>query len=96
MDINSDDKNPYGELIVNNAGKVENTLSKVEQWSILSSVINYVQYSNNPRNIHAMLVKPTNKNKINIGRRQGEKDRSTSKVSFIDTSDRLIEEYLDR
>ena len=43
-----------------------------------------------------MSVKPTNKNKINIRRRQGEKDRSTSEVSLIDTSDRLIEEYLDR
>ena len=38
----------------------------------------------------------TNKNNINIRRRQGEKDRSTSEVSLIDTSDRLIEEYLDR
>ena len=43
-----------------------------------------------------MSVKPTNKNKINIGRRQGERDRSTSEVSLINMSDRLTEEYLDR
>ena len=43
-----------------------------------------------------MSVKPRNKNKINIEKRRGEKDRSTSEVSLIDTSDRLIEEYLDR
>ena len=43
-----------------------------------------------------MSVKPISKNKINIGRRQGEKDRSTSEVSLIDMSDRLTEEYLDR
>ena len=43
-----------------------------------------------------MSVKPTNKNKINIGRRQEEKDRSTSEVSLVDMSDRLMEEYLDR
>ena len=43
-----------------------------------------------------MTVKSTNKNKINIGRKQGETDRPTSEVSLIDTSDRLIEEYLDR
>ena len=61
----------------------------------LNNVINYVQYSKSPKNIHAMSVKPTNKNKINIGR-QGEKDRSTSEVSPVDTSDRLTEEYLDR
>ena len=96
MDNNSGDKNPYGELTVNNAGKIENTLSQMEQWSILSNVINYVQYIKNPKNLHAMLVKPTNKNKINIGRGEVEKDRSTSEVGLIDMSDRLTEEYLDR
>ena len=43
-----------------------------------------------------MSVKPTNKNKINIGRRQGERDRSTSEVSLIDTSERFTEAYSDR
>ena len=43
-----------------------------------------------------MSVRSTNKNKINIGRKQGEKDRPTSEISLIDTSDRLTEEYLDR
>ena len=50
----------------------------------------------NPKNFHAMSVKSTNKNKIDIGRKHGEKDRSTSEVSLIDTLDRLTEEYLDR
>ena len=96
MDDNSGDENPYRELIVNNAGKIEITLSQMEQWSILSNVINYVQYSKNPNNFHAMTIKPVNKNKINVGRKQGEKDRFTSEVSLIDTSERLTEEYLDR
>ena len=43
-----------------------------------------------------MSVKSTNRNKINVGRKQGGKDRSTSEVSLIDTSDRLTEDYLDR
>ena len=81
---------------MNNAGRVENTLSQIEQWSILSNVINYVQYSKNPKNFHVTLAKSTNKNKINIGRKQREKDRPTSEVSLIDTSDRLTEEHLDR
>ena len=38
MDNTSGDENPYRELIVNNAGKIENTLSWMEQWSILSNV----------------------------------------------------------
>ena len=31
MDDNSGDENPYRELIVNNAGKIENMLSQMEQ-----------------------------------------------------------------
>ena len=41
-DNNSGDENLYRELMVNNACKIENTLSQMEQWSILSNVINYV------------------------------------------------------
>ena len=96
MDDNNSDENPYRELIVNNAGRIKNTLSQMEQWSIPSNVINYVQYSKNPKNVHAMSVKSTNKNKINIGRKQGEKDRPTSEISLVDTLDRLTVEYLDR
>ena len=43
-----------------------------------------------------MLMKPTSKSKINVGRKEGEKDRFTLEVSFMDTLDRLTEEYLDR
>ena len=42
MDDNSHDENPHRELIVNNAGKIENMLFQMEQWSILRNVINYV------------------------------------------------------
>ena len=56
MDDNSGDENLYRELIVNNAGKIENTLSQMEQWSILSNIINCVQYSKNPKNFHAMVI----------------------------------------
>ena len=52
MDDNSGDENPYKELIINNACKVESSLTQMEQWSILSNVINYVQYSKNPKNFH--------------------------------------------
>ena len=58
MDDNSRDENPYKELIVNNASKVDSVLTQIEQWSILSNVINYVQYSKNPKNFHSMTIKP--------------------------------------
>ena len=40
MDNTSGDENPYRELIGKNAGKIETTLSQMEQWSILSNIIN--------------------------------------------------------
>ena len=42
IDDNSKDENLYREFIVNNACKIENTLSQMEQWSNLSNIINYV------------------------------------------------------
>ena len=63
MDDTSGDENPYRELIVNNAGRIEATLSQMEQWSILHNVITYVQYDKNPKNIHTMSIKPINKMK---------------------------------
>ena len=63
IEDNSGDENPYRELIINYAGKIENTLSQMEQWSILSNVINYVQYRKKPKNFHTMLIKPRNKSK---------------------------------
>ena len=64
--------------------------------SILSNVINYMQYSKNPKNIHTMSIKPINKNTISVQRREKDEDRFSLQVSFVDTSDRLREEYLDR
>ena len=58
IDNNRGDKNPYKELIVNNTSKVDSTLTQIEQWSILSNVITYVQYSKNPKKFHSMTIKP--------------------------------------
>ena len=58
MDDNNGDENPYKELMVNNANRIETSQSQMEQWLILSNVINYVQHSKNPRNFHFTTVKP--------------------------------------
>ena len=42
MDNKSRDEKTYKELIVNNAGKIDSALTQIEQWSILSNVINYM------------------------------------------------------
>ena len=45
MDDRDGKINPYRELIVNNAEKTEPSMTQMEQWSILSNVLNYVQQS---------------------------------------------------
>ena len=45
IDDTSGETNPYRELIVNNAEKIEPLMTQMEQWSILSNVLNYVQHS---------------------------------------------------
>ena len=95
MDDTSGDENPYRELIVNNAGKIETTLSQMEQWLILSNVINYIQHNKHPKNFHIMSVRPKNKRKNKVKSTKDEKERPISEIDFRDTSDRMTEEYLD-
>ena len=89
-------KIPYRKLIVNNTGKIETTLSQMEQWSIHSNIINCVLYDKLPKNFHNMSVRPINKMKNKIQSTKDEKERPISEIDFRDTSNRLKEEYLDR
>ena len=68
----------------------------MKQWSILSNVINYVEYRKNPKNFHALLIQPINKNKVSIGRKEKYIDKFLLQVDLVISSDRLTEEYLDR
>ena len=65
VDDESRDKNLYKTLIVNNAIKRDRSTLQMEQWSILSNVINYVQYSKNPIDFQAMFIKPVNDKRLN-------------------------------
>ena len=97
IDDNSGDENPYRELVVNNASKIENTLSQMEQWPILSNVINYVQYSKAPKNFHDVTIKPINiSNRINKKTKNENIDASSWRVDLASISDESREEYLDR
>ena len=55
--------NPYQEFIVNNAEKIEPLMTQMEQWSILSNVLNYVQHSKFHSMNHALDIKAVNKYK---------------------------------
>ena len=50
----SGDTNPYKEVIVNNAEKIEPLLTQMEQWSILSNTLNNIQYDRYPKNYHSL------------------------------------------
>ena len=50
-------------LKVNNAEKVDTILSQMEQWSILSNVVNYIQYDRFPENFYNLNIKAVNKSK---------------------------------
>ena len=65
IDDDSRDENTYKESIVNNTIKIESTLLQMEQWSILSSVIHYVQYSKNPKDFYTMTIRPVNNKNLN-------------------------------
>ena len=73
------DENLYRELIVNNVSKKENTLSQMEQWSILHNIINYVQYSKTPKNFHDVIIKPVNNSRINNRTKEENIDESSYK-----------------
>ena len=45
IDDSSGETNPYKEFIVNNTEKIEPLMTQMDQWSILSNVLNYVQHS---------------------------------------------------
>ena len=68
--------NPYKELIVNNAEKIEPIVTQMEQWSILSNVLNYVHHSRLNSMNHTLDVKAMNryKSKPDIGREFKELD----------------------
>ena len=45
MDDTNGKINPYHEVITNKVAKDDTIISQIEQWSILSNIINYVQYN---------------------------------------------------
>ena len=93
MDDNNGDENPYRDLVVNNVNRVELSHSPIEQWSILSNVINYVQHSRNPFNFHFMMVKP-----VKFSKKVKAKDRNEIllNINLIESPSRSRAEYLDR
>ena len=63
IDDTNSEINPYQELIVNNAERVDPLMTQMEQWSILSNILNYVQHNGYYTSNHTLDVKLVNKHK---------------------------------
>ena len=52
----------------------------MEQWSILSNTLNYIQYDKYPKNYHSLGISAVNKYKKNLTSK--EEERETLRVRF--------------
>ena len=91
IDDTDGETNPYQELIVNNAEKVETLMTQIEQWSILSNVLNYVQHSRFYSMKHTLDIKAVNKYK----HKPSTDKREFKGLDFDTTPQQLQEEYMD-
>ena len=91
IDDTNRETNPYQELVVNNAEKMEPLMTQMEQWSILNNVLNYVQCSRFHSMKHVLDIKAVNKYK----HKPSTEDREFKEIDFGTTPQKLHEEYMD-
>ena len=84
--------NTYRELIVNNAERIEPLMTQMEEWSILSNVLNYIQHDRQHMMNHNLSIRAINKYKNN-SETKGEKE--FTQLDFGSMPQKLHEEYLD-
>ena len=87
--------NPYREITVNNAEKVETVLSQMGAWSILINVVNYIKYDKHPKNFHNLNIRAVNKEKYKRKSNIEKEERHMLELDFRDMPEKLMEEYLD-
>ena len=88
IDDTSGDTNPYKELIGNNTEKIEPVLAQMEQWSILSNTLNYIEHDKLPQNFYNLDISMVNICKNN----SGIKEENVIEVDFGSTPNVLREE----
>ena len=67
----------------------------MEQWLILTNVVNYVQYDKHIRNFHTLNISTVNKEKYKRNSSKEEEKKHAFNLDFGDTPDKLKVEYLD-
>ena len=89
IDDRNGEINPYRELIVNNAEKTEPLMTQMEQWSMFSNVLNYVQHSKFNFINYTLNVKAVNRYKV-----KPDTGRELKELDFGLTPQKLQEECL--
>ena len=95
MDDTSGETNPYKELIVNNAEKIEPLMTEMEQWSILGNVLNYVQHSRLLSMNHILDIKETLDFKVNKYKYRSNTDNREFKELDFGTTPQKLQEHMD-
>ena len=90
IDDTNGETNPYRECIVNNAENIEPLMTQMEQWSILSNVLNYVQHSRFHSMNQMLDVKAVNKYK-----HKPNTDDRVQRIRLWYNATKLQEEYMD-
>ena len=90
MDDTSRETDPYKELMVNNAEKIEPLMTQMEQWSILSNVLNYVQHGRLHSMNHMLDIQAADKYKY-----RSNTDNSEFKELDFGVTPQKLQEYMD-
>ena len=88
----SGETNPYRELIVSNAENIEPLMTQMEQWSILSNILNYIQHDRHHIINQNLSIQVVNKYKNSS---ETKDEREITELDFGMTPQILHEEYLD-
>ena len=67
----------------------------MEQCSILSNTVNYIQYDKHPKNFHNLNIRAVNKKKQKRKSNMESEERQMLELDFGDTLEKLKEEYFD-
>ena len=92
MDDTNGEINPYHELIVNKAERIEPLMMQMEQWSILSNVLNCIQHDRHHTGNHTLNIKAVNKHR---NKSEKKEEKEPVELDFCSTPLKLHEEYLD-
>ena len=67
----------------------------MEQWSILSNVLNYIQYNKLPKNYHSLSISAVNTEKCRRTPYIKEEERDMLELDFGHAPNKLKDQYLD-